>query len=229
MKKIKHTTKKIRNQTKPVRQAYKQVNQARRQIQQALDPNISSTLQRLHGDYRRVYAYGALLQANFAVYITDPLGNLERAGATWHKDIFPLSLLATDVDLSLGSLNSEDFQIGAMPYSYMTEASGGTIDVTFIETKYGDIAQSYEAARNLIINKDGSVNEVNKYIFQLHISVYNEEMANKKHLRYLPIYKTYTVAVKEGHTSLSSSGRSEIIKHQISFQKIRPYMTIPAH
>lgn len=228
MKKIQYKTNRISNQVKPVKQAYKQVNQALRQIQQARDPNISSTLQRLRKDYGRIYSYGALLQANFAVYITDPLGNLERAGATWHKDIFPLSLLAADVDLSLGSLNSEDFQVGAIPYSYMTEASGGTIDVTFIETKYGDIAKSYEAARNLIINKDGSVNEVNKYIFQLHISVYNEEMA-KRHVRSLPIYKTYTVSVKEGHTSLSSSGRSEIIKHQITFQKIRPYMTIPAH
>lgn len=171
--------------------------------------------------YKKLYSYGAILQCNYAIYLVDVFNIQQKQGnIIWFSQDFPLSWLATEADLSLGGLEAEGFHAGSYQCNYITEQTADTMDVTFIETRNMDISKSYEACRLLATPKDGAVQEPSKYTFLLVACVFGE----KRNLKSPTFQKSWLVAVKDGSLNLSSTGRSEIIKAQITFQKIRPLM-----
>lgn len=170
--------------------------------------------------YQRLYPLGVMLQCNYGIYLTDVF-KIGGGKIPWFLDSFPLSYLATDAEISLGSLEAESFYAGSHQMNYITQQSNDTMDVTFIETRDMTIAKSYEMCKHLATPKDGSVNEPKKYTFALTAVIFD----NKRTLRVAQanFAKRWLVSVKEANFSVSSAGRSEIIKVQITFQKIRPH------
>lgn len=169
--------------------------------------------------YQKLYSHGAILSCNYAVQLIDiyKIGH----GIPWFASEFPMSWLATDVDVSLGSMESESFYAGSYQCNYMTQQTADTIDVTFIETRNAAISHSYDLCQSLIFPADGSVNEPKKYTFALAIGVF--DTVRKANLSTAVWDAAYLVSVKDGSFNLTSTGRSEIIKAQVTFQKIRPY------
>lgn len=177
-----------------------------------------------YAQYKNLYAnYGAILQCQYAVYLNNPLGIGKNI--PWFNPDFKLSWLATEVDMSLGSFESDHFNAGGFQLAYITGMSSGSIDVTFIETRQGHIANSYNACKKLIVNADGTVNEPAKYAFELdiHLLGHNQRLNPNGNYKSDPIFATkHMVCVKEASISLSSTGRSEIAKVVVTFEKIAP-------
>lgn len=169
--------------------------------------------------YQKLYSHGAILSCNYAVQLID-VYKIGR-GIPWFAGEFPMSWLATDVDVSLGGMESESFYAGSYQCNYMTQQTADTIDVTFIETRNAAISHSYDLCQSLIFPADGSVNEPKKYTFALAVGVF--DTVRKANLSTAVWDTAYLVAVKDGSFNLTSTGRSEIIKVQVTFQKIRPY------
>lgn len=176
--------------------------------------------------YRNLYDLGAILQCQYAVHVYDIFNIQDRADVVipWFAGSFPMSWLATEVDLSLGSLETESYHAGAYQAAYVTGQTSSSIDVTFIETRNMDISKSYQACKNLATPKDGTVNEPKKYAFRLTLNVFGNNPRNYQGNEVLPIFEIdHIVCVKEANISLSSSGRSEIIKINVVFEKLVPY------
>lgn len=172
--------------------------------------------------YQKAYGLGAILQCNYAVYLNDIFNIQSGAGAgtiAWFHGDFPLSWLATEVDVSLGSLESESFYAGSHQCNYITQQSSDTIEVTFIETHNAVISNSFTTCKKLAAPLDGTIKEPKRYTFELIIAVFG----NQRDLN-APIFEQrHLVSVKEASFSLSSTGRTEIVKVQVTFQKIRPH------
>ncbi len=212
------------------KQALAVKKQAKQVLENKAKQEIARQVPRLHhitqkgghllDDYRYMYgkvrAKQALLTAVYAVKITDIFHN--GAGIAWFHDP-TFGYLATDIDVSLGNSESESYHAGAFQANYLTQMSSDELEVTFIETEKGEIEQSYTACRNLVFNSDGTLNEPKKYAFQ--ISVY---VLNPRNTKEVAFSKSWIVGVKSANTQLNSTGRSEIIKHTITFQKLMPNM-----
>lgn len=181
----------------------------------------SLSLPELRKAYQNLYPLGTILQCNYAVYLTNIYKIGKGQQITWFLDNFPLSWLASDVDISVGSVESESFHAGSHQINYLTQQSSDTIDVTFIETKNMDIANSFEMCRKLAMPTDGTVNEPRKYCFALTAIIFDKKRSLR--MNQSAFGKKWIVSVKEANISLSSGGRSEIIKTQVTFQKIRPF------
>lgn len=167
--------------------------------------------------YRTLYSYGSLLACSYGVFLEDIFG-IGR-GIKWFEPPFLLSWLASDVELSLGSMETDSYKAGSYQMNYVTEQTASEMQVTFIETKNADIIKSYEACKKLATPKDGTVNEPAKYAFKLTIMLFNERRNLKN-----PVHKkSFIVGVKEASVSLQSSGRDEIVKVQVTFSKLAPY------
>lgn len=184
------------------------------------------SLSELRQAYQRLYPLGTILQCNYAVYLTDIYG-IGKGQIPWFLDSFPLSWLASDVDISVGSAESESFYAGSHQINYLTQQSNDTMDVTFIDTKNMDIANSFEMCRKLAFPKDGTVNEPIKYSFALTAVIFDKKRTLR--VNQAVFGKKWLVAVKEANINLSSGGRSEIIKTQVTFQKMRPYELFGNH
>lgn len=167
--------------------------------------------------YRTLYSYGAILSCSYGVFLEDIFGIGE--GIKWFEKPFLLSWLATDVDMSLGSLESESYQAGSHQMNYINQQSVNEMQVTFIETKNGDIAKSYEACKKLATPKDGTVNEPAKYAFALSVKLFG----GRRDIKNPTLDKRYIVGVKDATISLQSTARGEIVKVQITFVKLAPY------
>lgn len=170
--------------------------------------------------YQNLYSHGAILQCNYAVQLWDiyDIGK----GIPWFAKAFPISWLASEVEMSVGSGEAESFYAGSYQANYMTQQTADTIEITFVETKNMGISHSARLCKNLIFNADGTVNEPKKYTFVLGVGVFDK--VRNPMLKTAVFENSYLVAVKEASFSLSSTGRSEIIKTQVTFQKIRPYI-----
>ncbi|MDO4440568.1 MAG: hypothetical protein Q4B81_00110 [Moraxella sp.] len=176
--------------------------------------------------YRSLYDLGAILQCEYAVHLYDRYDIAGRAGVNipWFDGKFPLSWLATEVDVSLGSLETESYHAGAYQCAYVTGQSSGTIEVTFIETRQMDIGKSYQLCRKLATPKGGVVNEPKKYAFEIIISIFGKNARNYQKHDTQPIFEVrHIVCVKEASISVSSTGRSEIIKVNVTFEKLVPH------
>lgn len=168
--------------------------------------------------YRTLYSYGSLLACSYGVFLEDVF-NIGKGRIKWFEPPFLLSWLASDVELSLGSMETDSYKAGSYQMNYVTEQSSDTMSVTFIETKNADIIKSYEACKKLATPKDGTVNEPAKYAFKLTVMLFNERRNLKN-----PVHKkNFIVGVKEASVSLQSSGRDEIVKVQVTFSKLAPY------
>lgn len=196
-----------------------------------LPPNLASTastsaangdeayhntrLKQLRMLYGEMRAHEALLQCMYEVKIED-IFNIGR-GAPWFADK-SLGYLVTEAELSLGSAEAESFYAGALQANYLTRKSEDEMDLTFIETIKGDIANSYRACHKLAFSDDGTVCEPKKYAFKLTVGLLNQKRPLDKPV----ISRSWLVGVKSGRATLSSSARSEIVKVDVTFQKLRP-------
>lgn len=177
--------------------------------------SFTSPLQSLKKIYGKVKAHEVLLQCMYIVKIEDIFNN--GPNIPWFKDP-SLGYLVTDANISFGSSEAENYHAGALPAGYLTVKTDDDTDMTFIETGNGDIFKSYRACHELAFNKDGTVNEPRKYAFKLTVAMINHKHPDKPP----PITRSWLVAVKSGSAEASSAGRSEIVKEQITFQKVRP-------
>lgn len=177
--------------------------------------NAYSPMQDLRIMYGKTKAHDVLLQCMYVVTIQDiyGIGN----GIPWFNDE-SLSYLVTEADLSLGSAEAESFYAGALPASYLTQKNADDMDMTFIETSRGDIFKSFRACYDLAFNKDGTVSEPRKYSFKLTVGLINHKKPNDPPA----ITRSWIVAAKNGRTEAAATGRSEIVKESITFQKMRP-------
>ncbi len=166
--------------------------------------------------YGQVKIYDLLLQAVYFVRIENIFGL--RVDAPWF-DNESLCYLATDASLSLGSNESESFYAGAYQCGYLTQKSNDTTNVTFLETTEAHIGKSFLACRRLAFNKDGTVNEPKKYAFKLTVGFVHPKTNKETSLQ-----KSWIVGVKECEAEASSSGRSEVVKQNVIFQKLRPLL-----
>lgn len=175
----------------------------------------AAAIQDLRKVYGKVKAHKILLQCMYVVSFEDiyEIG----AGIPWFED-YTLSYLATETDLSLGSADAESFHVGALPASYLTQKTADEMDMTFIETSTGAIFRSFRACYDLAFNKDGTVNVPRDYSFRLSIGLFDHNQPYAA-----PVVKrSWIVAAKSGRAEASATGRSEVVKETITFQKIRP-------
>lgn len=170
-------------------------------------------LKKMYGEAR---VHDLLLQAVYFVKIENIFNH--NVDAPWFEDE-SLCYLATEAELSLGTNESESFYVGAYQNNYITKKSSGETSVTFMETVNADIAKSFLACRRLAINKDGTVNEPKHYAFKLTVGFINPRSGNKTSLR-----KTWLVGALSCSTEASSAGRSEVVKHTVTFVKLRPLL-----
>lgn len=201
------------------------VNQVSAQAQKMGEqPWFGGNAKQAYERYRNLYDLGAILQCEYAVHVHDIFNIQAGVRIPWFAGSFPMSWLATEVDLSLGSLDTESYHAGAYQAAYVTGQSSGTIDVTFIETRNMDISKSYQMCRKLACPKGGVVNEPKKYAFELILTVFGKNARNYQAHLTNPIFEVrHIVCVKEAGISLSSSGRSEIIKVNVVFEKLVPH------
>lgn len=177
----------------------------------------ASTMQALKQVYGQVRAHDILLQCMYFVKIED-IFNIG-ANAPWFNDK-SLTYLITDTDLSLGSSEAENFEAGSLPGANLIKKTADEMEMTFIETINGDISKSYKACQDLAFNEDGTVNEARSYTFKITAGLINHKNPNAPP----PFVKSWLVSVKSGSVAVSATGRSEIVKIPITFQKIRPKM-----
>ena len=181
--------------------------------------NSNRNVNQLLKDYalmRHGHRVWGIASAVYAVQIENI--SKHKGNIPWFNDK-NLCYLATEADLSLGSNESESFYAGAYQANYLTQKSSDETEVTFIETAGGNIAKSYSACRKLVFNKDGTVNEPARYAFKLTVSLLNPKDTHKT-----AISKSWLVGVKSASTEVSSSGRSEVVKINVTFQKLRPML-----
>ena len=191
---------------------------ANRDKTSATKPSYNSPwMQELKLLYGEMRAHEALLQCMYIVKIEDIFNN--GPNIPWFTDK-SLSYLVTDADLSLGSADSETFYAGAFQAGYLTQKTADDMDMTFIETINGSITQSYIACHKLAFPGDGTVNESKKYAFKLSVGLLNPKKPDSKPI----ITASWLVGVKSARLEVSSTGRSEIVKIPITFQKLRPLM-----
>ncbi|MGP4716890.1 hypothetical protein ACTXGL_09665 [Psychrobacter sp. T6-6] len=172
-------------------------------------------IQDLRKMYGEVRAHEILLQCMYVVTIEDIYGI--GGGIPWFTDQ-TLSYLVTEADLSLGSADAESFYAGALPASYLTQKTADEMDMTFIETSTGEIFKSFRACYDLAFNKDGTVNVPKDYCFKLTIGLIN----HKKPHDPPAVTRSWIVAAKSGRAETGATGRSEVVKESITFQKMRP-------
>lgn len=177
----------------------------------------SEHIQSLQLLYGKMRAHEALLQCMYVVKIEDIFGI--GAGIPWFIDP-TLCYLVTEPDMSLGSAEGESFYAGAYQASYLTQKSSDEMDMTFIETINGDISNSYRACHKLAFPGDGTVNEPKKYAFKLSVGLINHKRPNDRPV----ITRSWLVGAKSAKPEISSTGRSEIVKVPVTFQKLRPLM-----
>ncbi|MGO3664794.1 MULTISPECIES: hypothetical protein [unclassified Psychrobacter] len=180
----------------------------------ATNSQYMQSLQLLYGKLR---VHEALLQCMYVVKIEDIFGN--GPNIPWFRDK-TLCYLATEADMSLGSADSETFYAGSYQAGYLTQKTADDMDVTFIETINGDISNSYRACHKLAFNDDGTVNESKKYAFKLSVGLINHKKPNSEPV----ITRSWLVGAKSARPEISSTGRSEIVKVPVTFQKLRPLM-----
>lgn len=175
----------------------------------------NSMLKRLRMLYGDLQARAGLLQCMYLVTIEDVLGI--GAGIPWFEDK-KLWYLVTDTNLSFGTSASETVKVGSLPFSYLSENEDDDMSITFVETKNAEIFTSFRACKALAINKDATVNEPAKYTFKLTIGVvdHSNPTAPPK------LTRSWLVSAKSGETDLSATSRSELVKSNITFQKIAP-------
>lgn len=77
------------------------------------------------------------------------------------KNIF--GLLATDVDIPVNGANFEQKKIGGMNISVFTDMQFPQFTVNLVETRENDIVNSLRQYREMIVNRNGTVNEPAKY------------------------------------------------------------------
>jgi hypothetical protein len=170
------------------------------------------TLKMLYGEMR---AHEAMLQCMYVVKIEDIFGNGRNIPWFMNKS---LCYLVTEADMSLGSAEGESFYAGAIQAGYLTQKTSDDMDMTFIETINGDISNSYMACHKLAFPGDGSVREPKKYAFKLTVGLINHKKPNSEPV----VTRSWLVAAKSGKPEISSTGRSEVVKVSVTFQKLRP-------
>lgn len=170
--------------------------------------------------YRSMYginkALGVLNQSMYQVTLTDVFGI--GGNIPWFKNK-NIGYLVTEADISFGDAESELHHAGAFQFAHLTQQTDEDMDLTFIETEDGDIFKSFRACHWLAFNADGTINEPKKYAFRLSVAILNHKKGRQK---LAPVARSWLVGVKSGRTEVSSVGRSEIVKHTITFQKLMP-------
>lgn len=206
----------IKRAVKTVKTAQKKSHTAQQAIQDQLSTHhgvyFGMSARDAKRAYQELHALGTMLQCQYAI----ELQNIYHiaSNASWFGGDFPLAWLATDVELTNGSSENESFYAGAWQLHHFTQHSLESIEVTFIETAGGDIAKSAGVCQGLAYRADGTMTEPKHYTFKLTIKLLGKQKS---------VPKDYLVAVKSFSTSLSSSGRSEVAKTQVTFQVIAPY------
>ena len=178
-------------------------------------PSDITALRKLYGD---AVIFNPLLSCMYEVEFEDVF-NIGGGDISWFTDK-RLRYLVTDTNLSFGSAEADQYQAGSYQAGYLSQQTADTIDMTFIETESGHILNSFYACYRKAFNADGTINEPKKYTFQVAISVIDHRQPSET-----PAAKyRYLVSAMSSNAEVSSSGRSELLKVNITFQKMRPLL-----
>ncbi|WP_151765802.1 hypothetical protein [Acinetobacter colistiniresistens] len=72
-------------------------------------------------------------------------------------------ILANDVDIPVNGANFEQKKVGGMMISVFTDMQFPQFTVNLLETRKNDVLNSLRQYRELVVNRDGTVNEPAKY------------------------------------------------------------------
>lgn len=85
-------------------------------------------------------------------------------------------VLATDIDIPVNGATFEQKKVGGMNISVFTDMQFPQFTVNFVETRKNDVLNSLRSYRELIVNKNGTVNEPAKYAMLLSFAFFDSSL-----------------------------------------------------
>ncbi len=170
----------------------------------------------LHAD---LYNLGQILTANY--FVTFEVYNDNAASVLPIFDDGLSGYLATETNIPLIQAEFEQVKIGPFQANHLTGISEPDLQLNFLETADGRFANSALIWRDLMVNRDGTVNPPASYAVLITVGMFSKDFG----LDDRPIQRSLLVAPNLSSIDGSNAnGVSEVSQTPFSFTVLRNFM-----
>ena len=173
----------------------------------------------IKAQYQHLKELGTLSSAQYIVRLRafDTGGNLDSIGMDALDKIgWAVEWLAQSCSVSILDAQSDSVQVGHFQQNFFTGANENDVDITFLETKGGNILNFASAMKEQMFNPDGTQGLPNDYMMWLSVSLFNR--TNRDDLIWT---KESIVALKVASVELAANS-PDLLSVPLTFMKMYP-------
>lgn len=168
--------------------------------------------------YRGLHELGTLSSANYIVELEPYKPDSEIAKIDWFDNFSWLPWLATSCGLPLMEAQVDSVQTGHYQQNYVTGNASGDIQLTFLETKEGDILNTARQIKEIMFKEDGTQGLPYDYMLWLTVSLYPRDCRLVR-----PFSERILVALQAASVDLAATNPNPI-EVPLSFTRMFPML-----
>lgn len=151
---------------------------------------------------KKLYEHGSLLSAQYIVNL-EPLHEDSKVAKTLSMQFLPdeFMFLAKSCNIPLIESQSEQINTAHFVLNHFNAdaSSGGEVQITFLETRMGQVSDLINDIKSVMFVGDGTQNPPYEYLLRLTISVFSSHSR-----QYRPISKSMVVALQSANIELAA-------------------------
>lgn len=151
---------------------------------------------------KKIYEHGSLLSAQYIVNL-EPLHEDSKVAKTLSMQFLPdeFMFLAKSCNIPLIESQSEQINTAHFVLNHFNAdaSSGGEVQITFLETRMGQVSDLINDIKSVMFVDDGTQNPPYEYLLRLTISVFSSHSR-----QYRPISKSMVVALQSANIELAA-------------------------
>lgn len=157
---------------------------------------------------KKLYEHGSLLSAQYIVNL-EPLHEDSKVAKTLSMEFLPSEFMFLAKSCNIPLIEAQSEQINAASYVLnhfnADTSTGSEIQITFLETRMGQVSDLINDIKSVMFVEDGSQNPPYEYLLRLTISVFSSHSR-----QYRPISKSMVVALQSANIELAADNFSPV-------------------
>lgn len=151
---------------------------------------------------KKLYEHGSLLSAQYIVNL-EPLHEDSKVAQLLSMQTLPTEFVFLAKSCNIPLIESQSEQINTahfvLNHFNADASSGGEVQITFLETRMGQVSDLINDIKSVMFVEDGSQNPPYEYLLRLTISVFSSHSR-----QYRPISKSMVVALQSANIELAA-------------------------
>ncbi|GAA5003271.1 hypothetical protein GCM10023206_06790 [Acinetobacter puyangensis] len=185
-------------------------------------PWVGRTAKDAYALYNAIYALGTISTAHFGVEFS-PLFNDGKIAnldlALFDNSTYKIPFLAQNVEASLIDADTDSIKVGAFNLNHITGNASNEVQISFIETKNGDISESFRLIKNCTFNDDGTQFPPKDYLMRVQIYSFDRNDYN-----FRAIEQAYIVALQAASVPFDATNLNGVLVVPVTFTKMFPML-----